>query len=275
MNTYLRGAVPFFAACLILANAPNASAQVAPPLGVAEQFGALGNSGVSGSTGAGTQVTGDVGSSPTATVTNFPPSTAVGGFTVHTTNNGTVIQAHLDAIVAFNQMTGQPGGVAIGPQMNGLVLTSGVYDLGAADLANGGTLTLNGPGVFIFRTASTLTMNTNSNVVGSANPCNVFWQVGTSATLNGITFRGTVVAAASISLASTGNVTGRLLAGTGPTGAVTMAGAGGNTIGGCSTVVVPPIPPGPGGPPVPALPDLAAAGLLAALLVSGVFLARR
>ena len=52
-----------------------AFAQVAPPLGTAAQFGALGNSGVTGSTGLGTIVNGDVGSSPTPAISNFPPST--------------------------------------------------------------------------------------------------------------------------------------------------------------------------------------------------------
>jgi hypothetical protein len=57
----------------------------------------------------------------------------------------------------------------------------------------------------------------------------------TSATLNGISFRGNVIADASVTVGSGSNVTGRALAGTGPTGAVTMAGAGGNTIGGCAS----------------------------------------
>src|SRR6185436_9492267 len=77
-----------------------------------------------------------------------------------------------------------------------------------------------------------------SNVVGTADPCNVYWRIGTSATLNGITFRGNVIADASITVGSGSNVTGRVLAGTGPTGAVTMAGAGGNTIGGCANPAV-------------------------------------
>src|SRR5438045_9610934 len=49
-------------------------AQVAPPLGTAAAFGALGNSGVTGSTGLGTSVAGEVGSSPTPSIPNFPPS---------------------------------------------------------------------------------------------------------------------------------------------------------------------------------------------------------
>ena len=75
-------------------------------------------------------------------------------------------------------------------------------------------------------------MNVNSVVAGTANPCNIYWRVGTSATLNGVTMLGTVIADASITLGP-GNLVGRALAGTGATGAVTMP-VGGNTIGGCS-----------------------------------------
>ena len=212
-------------------------AQTAPPLGVWQQFSALGNSGVTGSAGAGTLVNGDVGSSPTATITNFPPSSVAPPFTLHLTNDLTVQQAHTDAIAAYNFLAAQGPGTVLAAQLNGAVLTSGIYSFagGAADLAAGGTLTLNGPGIFVFQVDSALTANVLSNVVGTANPCNVYWRVGTSATLNGITFRGNVFADASITVGSGSNVAGRVIAGTGPTGAVTMAGAGGNTIGGCAS----------------------------------------
>lgn len=210
--------------------------QVAPNLGEACQFGALGNSGVTGSAGAGTIVTGDVGSSPTATITNFPPSTVVPPFVVHLTNDATVQQAHADAIAAYAFLVAQGPGTVLPAQLSGQVLTSGVYSFtgGAADLAASGTLTLNGAGVFVFIVDSALTANVLSNFAGTASPCSIYWAVGTSATLNGIDFWGTVIADANITIGSGSDITGRVLAGTGPTGAVTMAGAGGNTIGGCS-----------------------------------------
>jgi len=212
------------------------SAQVAPNLGTAAQFAALGDSGVTGSAGAGTVVSGDVGSYPTGSITNFPPSTVAAGYTLHTTANATVQQAQADAKTAYDFLAAQ-GGTVIANSMGG-TLTSGVYSLGAADLPASTTLTLNGPGIFIFNVASTLTMNASSAVVGTANACNVYWRVGTSATLNGTSFMGTVIADASITLGG-GNVTGRLLAGTGPTGAVTMT-VGGNTVGGCSQATLAP-----------------------------------
>jgi hypothetical protein len=216
-----------------------ALAQTAPPLGVLQQFSVLGNSGVTGSTGAGTVVNGDVGSSPTASITNFPPSSVTPPFTLHLTNDLIVQQAHTDAIAAYNFLAAQGPGTVLAAQLNGAVLTSGIYSFagGAADLAALGTLTLNGPGIFVFQVDSALTANVGSNVVGTADPCNVFWRVGTSATLNGVSFRGNVIADASITVGSGSNVTGRAIAGSGATGAVTMAGAGGNTIGGCAAVV--------------------------------------
>lgn len=222
-----------------------ALAQTAPPLGsVLQQFSVLGNSGVTGSTGAGTVVNGDVGSSPTASISNFPPSSVTPPFTLHLTNDLAVQQAHIDAIAAYNFLAAEGPGTVLAAQLNGAVLTSGIYSFsgGAADLAALGTLTLNGPGVFVFQVDSALTANVGSNVIGTADPCSVFWRVGTSATLNGISFRGIVIADASITVGSGSNVTGKAIAGTGPTGAVTMAGAGGNTIGGCVSASVLPIP---------------------------------
>lgn len=246
--------------------------QVAPPLGELEDFAVLGSSGVTGSTGAGTLVLGDVGSSPTATITNFPPSTVAPPFTLHLTNDAEVQQARADAITAYAFLAAQGPGTVLDAQLAGDVLTSGIYSFqgGAADLAAGGTLTLNGPGVFIFQVDSALTANVLSNVVGTADPCNVFWRVGTSATLNGVTFRGNVIADASVTVGDGSNVTGRTIAGTGPTGAVTMAGDGGNTIGGCSSI--------DGEVPVTAIPTLgegAMVALVALLAGGGMLLLRR
>lgn len=247
-----------------------AQAQTAPPLGVAERFGALGNSGVTGSTGLGTVVAGDVGSSPTASITNFPPSTVLPPFTLHLTNDPIVQQARTDAIAAYNFLAAQGPGTVLPAQLNAQVLTSGIYSFagGAADLAAGGTLTLNGPGIFIFQVDSTLTANILSNVVGTADPCSVFWRVGSSATLNGVTFLGNVIADASITVGDGANVTGRVLAGTGPTGAVTMAGDGGNTIGGCAVA-------GAGGFVIPTLGEVGLVTLLVLLAGAGVIAIRR
>ncbi|MEP7009574.1 MAG: ice-binding family protein [Acidobacteriota bacterium] len=222
---------------VLVAGGFSASAQTAPPLGTLQHFGVLGHSGVTGSTGSGTIVQGDVGSSPTASISNFPPSSVAPGFEVHYINDSAVQQAHADAITAYNFLAAEGPGTVQAAQLDGAVLTSGIYSFsgGAADLAANGTLTLNGPGIFVFQVDSTLTANINSNVVGTADPCSVYWRVGSSATLNGLTFLGNVISDASTTVGSGSNVTGRAVAGTGATGAVTMAGSGGNSIGGCAS----------------------------------------
>jgi hypothetical protein len=191
------------------------------------------------------------------------------GSTLHLTNDATVQQAHTDSILAYNFLAAQGPGTVLPAQLNGAVLTSGIYSFsgGAADLAALGTLTLNGPGIFIFQVDSALTANVGSNVIGTADPCSVFWRVGTSATLNGTSFLGNVIADASITVGAGSNVTGKVLAGTGPTGAVTMAGAGGNTIGGCASAA-----------PVIAVPALGSGGtalLIALLAGAGLLFVRR
>lgn len=271
MNTHFRGALPLLVATLALANAQEASAQVAPPLGVVQQFSVLGGSGVTGSAGAGTTVNGDVGSFPTCGVTNFPPSTVVPPFILHgpIVCDGTVPTARADATTAFLALNQGPGTV-IADNLAGQVLGPGVYTftLGTADIPGGGTLTLTGGAgsIYVFRTASTLTANITSAInFGAVNPCNVYWQVGSSATINA-NFGGNIFASASVTIGSGANLNGRAIAGT---GSVTMAG-GPNTIGGCAAAAPPPPP------PVPALPDFAAAGLLAALLATGaIVLSRR
>lgn len=268
MNRKCLTVLPLGFAALVFGPFP-AMAQTAPPLGVVQQFSVLGNSAVTGSTGAGTVVNGDVGSSPTASISNFPPSSVTPPFTLHLTNDVIVQQAHTDAIAAYNFLAAQGPGTVLAAQLDGAVLTSGIYSFagGAADLAALGTLTLNGPGIFVFQVDSALTANVGSNVIGTADPCNVFWRVGTSATLNGISFRGNVIADASITVGSGSNVTGRTIAGTGPTGAVTMAGAGGNTIGGCAAVV--------SAVAIPALGRIEMAILIVLLAVAGMLVVNR
>ena len=253
----------------------------APPLGtMLPQFGVLAGAGVSGSTGLGTTVNGDVGSG-LGTVTNFPPSRTVAPFIVHPTADAAVAQALLDARAAWVNMGAQgaqPSAIALGPQLSGQVLNSGIYNFAAAaDLASPGglvtgTLTLNGPGIFIFNVGSSLTANVGSMVVGTANPCNVYWRMGGggSATLNGNNFWGTVLADQSVTVSSANNLTGRAV---GIVAAVTMPAAGGNTIGGCSSggSVAP-----PGG--VAGGPTLDSFGLLillALLAVAGVIAVNR
>jgi len=110
-----------------------------------------------------------------------------------------------------------------GKNLSGMKLAAGVYT-STSGLALTGVLTLTGStsSVFIFQAGSTLVTGTNSSIVleGGVQACNIFWQVGSSATLKtGSKFFGTVMAYATASLTKTVTVSGRILV---KTGAVTL-----------------------------------------------------
>jgi hypothetical protein len=222
----------------------HALAQVAPPLGSVQTFAVLGGSGVTAAGPAGTVISGDVGSAPTSTVTGFPPAVVTAGYTVYTADNAATAAARADATGARGNLAGQvcpPANNIAGGILGGLNLVPGVYCMPAGDLT--GTLTLTGGAsdVWVFQmTGSTLTTAGASQVVmgGAANPCNVYWQVSSSATLGAAsTFRGNLFSGVSIGVGTTTNVIGRTIAGS---GAVTLDGT--NTVGGCSAAPVPTLP---------------------------------
>lgn len=198
------------------------SAQVAPPLGQAGTFAVLGGSAVT-NTGP-TSVVGDLGISPGSSITGFPPGSVSGGV-IHA-NDAVALGAQNDSAVAYVNLAGQPSDVNLtGQDLGGLTLTSGVYTFNSSAQLTG-TLTLDAQGdpaaVFVFQIGSTLTTASASQVVvinGGAN-CNVFWQVGSSATLGTATaFVGNILALTSITLNTGATTSGRLLA---RNGAVTL-----------------------------------------------------
>jgi hypothetical protein len=140
---------------------------------------------------------------------------------------------------AFTNLLGQGPGTALVAELGGTTLGPGVYSFSStANIATTTTLTLNGAGPYIFLVGSSITANVLSKVVlqNGANPCDVFWWVHDSATLNGNNFLGTVIARVSVTVGDNDILTGRAVA---LTGAVTMPGDGGTTIGGCSAAPPP------------------------------------
>jgi len=142
-----------------------------------------------------------------------------------TVNNAHNLQAQTDLGLALVDALNRPIDATISADaLGGLVLHRGVYSGGALDLAGGATLELNGAAsdVFIIKAASSLTINIGSTVslTGGAVWSNVFWYVGSSATIfSGSTFSGILLAVQSITLnGGAAQVTGRLLANTGAIG---------------------------------------------------------
>jgi hypothetical protein len=169
-----------------------------------------------------TVVSGDVGVCPGTAVTGFPPGST--GGTIHIADGvASLAQATLTA--GYIDAAGRAGGTSVAGDLVGQTLTSGVYT-STSSLADSGDLTLDAQGnpsaVFIFQIASTLTTGSGSHIVlaNGAKACNVFWQVGSSATLGtNSVFNGNIMALTSITIATGVNLQGRALA---RNGAVTL-----------------------------------------------------
>ncbi len=219
-----------------------ALAQSAPPMGTLTGFAVLGASTVT-NTGA-SSLTGDLGLSPGTSVTGFPPGVLIG--TPHVAD-GVAGTAQTDLTAAYTNLAGQACTQDLtGQDLGGKTLTPGVYCFSTSAQLTG-TLTLNAQGnsaaIFIFKIGSTLTTASSSSVVviNAASLCNIFWQVGSSATLGTTTsFAGNILAQDSITLNTGANTTGRLLARTGAvtldTNSVTTA----CTAGSCPTITLSP-----------------------------------
>lgn len=209
---------------LLLTHSAAIGGDATVPLGSASQFAVLAGSGI---TVAGavntTTITGDIGTFPT------PSISGLGNVVLHGVNHvgDAVTQTAKDSLVtAYNDAAGRPAGFTVATELGGTTVLPGVYDSASGTFGIIGTLTLDAQGdpgaVFIFKTASTLITATASKVVliGGANACNVFWQVGSSATLaTDSELKGTILALTSITLNTRATLEGRALA---RNGAVTM-----------------------------------------------------
>jgi hypothetical protein len=189
-------------------------------LGSAGNFAVLGGSGVA-NTG-NTVLHGDLGVYPTpGAISGFGPGIVIG--TIYN-NDAVAKQAQADALAAYNTLAGETPNQNLTGQILGTgtsTLTPGVYRFDAeAQLT--GILTLSGTGDFVFQIGTTLTTAGSSSIVliNGAQAGNVFWQVGSSATLGtGTSFDGSILANQSITFDTGASMSGSALA---LNGAVTL-----------------------------------------------------
>jgi hypothetical protein len=269
-NRLGRAAVVVFAGTIaaLVALPTTAFASTAPGLGTAKSYAVL--AGTPNITNTGPSViSGNVGISPAKSVIGL------GGPPNGTVTNGS-IQAGAAAAGPKSDLTTAYGVAKSSPcnfnetgiNLGGKTLTPGTYCQTTAPTLTG-ILTLSGNGVFIFQAGSTLVTAPGSVVrlTNGANPCNVFWQVSSSATLNTTTtFVGTIMALTDIHLMTGASITGRALA---RNGAVTLDTNRITVPAGC-TGSGPPVPPtGAGSGPMPAAGVLVVIGSTLVVLSAG------
>lgn len=192
----------------------------AAAMGTEQRFAVLGGSAVT-NTGSSV-ITGDLGLHPGTAITGFPPGLVTGE--THAAD-AVALQAQTDTTATYIDLAGQACNTTVSADLGGNTLTPGVY-CSASSMGLTGAVTLDAGGdpsaVWVFQMGSTLTTASNSSVVltNGADPCNVFWQVGSSATLGTTTsFVGNIFALTSITLNNGASVSGRVLA---RNGAVTL-----------------------------------------------------
>ncbi len=229
------------AASVPLLYTPRTSAQSGVPQGTTTTYAVLAASAVT-STGLSV-VNGDLGVSPGTALTGFPPGVITGATHL---GDPVAAQAQADAHVEYAYLAGLTCGTDLtGQDLGGMTLTPGVYCF-ASSAQLTGILTLDAQGscdsLFVFQTGSTLTTSVASSVNVINNPCstncrggsNVFWQVGSSATIGtGSQFTGNILANISTTLNFGASVAGSVFA---LTGAVTLDT---NNISACGANVVP------------------------------------
>ena len=188
--------------------------QTPVPLGSASTFGVLAATTVT--TIPTTTVNGALGVSPGNTVTGSP---VVNG-TVYTNTPGLAATAQDDLTIAYNDAAGRTiGAITAAGNLGGQTLTPGLYTSATSLEISSGDLTLDAQGdanaVFIFQMATTLVTTVGRQVIlsGGAQAANIYWQVGSSATIGGSSvFKGNILAYTSIAMNTGATLQGRALA---------------------------------------------------------------
>lgn len=224
-KTVITGSIAAIAATTIFITVVATAAIPAVQLGTSKSFAVLAGSGITntGPTTLSGTYGANIGSSPTGTFTGDTTVTTSG--TKFLADDPITAGAKSDALIAYNDAAGRTPASTIAGDLGGQTLVGGVYK-SASSIGLTGTLVLNGENdpatVFVFQAGSTLTTASASKIelINGAQACNVFWQVGSSATFGtNSDFTGHVIANTSITATTGAIFKGQLLA---LNGAVTL-----------------------------------------------------
>ncbi|MEJ7735241.1 MAG: ice-binding family protein [Polyangiaceae bacterium] len=192
------------------------NAQQPVVLGLASPYAILAFNTVTNVNNPGTIVTGDLGISPGSALVGFPPGIVNGVMQLGTPEAALAKGALL---AAYNDAANRLGAAVLPGDLSGLTFAPGLYKNATSVQILTGNFTLDAQGdsnaVFIFQMGSTLTTSPGTQVIlaGGAKATNIFWAVGTSATLGTTSkFKGTILAASAISMNTGAEIEGRLLA---------------------------------------------------------------
>jgi len=189
-----------------------------PPIvmGAAKTFGAIAHTTLT-STG-GTVITGDCGTCPGTAITGFGPGMGVCTGTINAANTA-ACNAEAACLTAYNNALALTPTVILPTDLGGQTLPPGVYTFTTLNAVLSTTLTLNGTGhpngQWIFQIKTTFTTSANSKIVflGGGQPCNVYFLVGSSATIGaGSKLQGNILAYTSIAVNSAASDKGTLCA---------------------------------------------------------------
>ena len=183
------------------------------PLGVVAPYGIM--AGLSFTCITGGLINADIANSPGSTVTGFPPCVITG---VQHLADATALNAQNDLTTLYNTLAGLPcpPANAIVADLGGTTKPAGVYCT-ASGISVTGTLTLDGGGdpnaLFVFQAGTSLVTAGDVVLINGAQAKNVYWQVGSSATLGTASqWKGNVVVLTTVTLVDTANLIGRALA---------------------------------------------------------------
>jgi hypothetical protein len=199
-------------------------------LGAATGFAVLANTAITSPTV--TTINGDIGVSPAGAITGFPVPSTVHGHIYLNTPESAAAEASL--LTAYNNLFAMPAGATKTGELGGTTLFPGVYTAPATSMSvASGNLILDAQGdtnaVWIFQVGSTLDVSTQVILVNGAQAANIFWGVGSSATIDGV-MQGNILALTSITMNTTASLNGRAQA---LNAAVTASGGGGASLPGC------------------------------------------